>query len=131
MPCCTFPKLIEGGVKDRVGTAATPVPLRAEVTEATPLLNGWVKVAVRDPVPNGVNVIPMGQVALGARLAPQLEPKVKSSEFAPVIVPVRRLRLTFPILDNVSVMIGDVTPTVTFPKAAVAVRVAPVCVPNP
>jgi len=105
--------LIEVGVKESVGTAASPVPLRTEVTEETLFPNGCVSVAVREPVLVGRKNTLIRHVAFTASVGPQLEPKEKSPAFTPVIVAARTLRLTFPILDNVSTIGEDRTPTVT------------------
>src|SRR5882724_3853026 len=76
-PVVTLPKSSVDGVKVTAEVAASPVPVRAEVTEVGPPVKDWVSVADLAPVVVGVKVADNWQVALGASVEPQDVPKKK------------------------------------------------------
>lgn len=125
-PVCTLPKSIVVGEKVKAATAASPVPVSDDVTAAPPPVNDWLKLALLAPVVDGENVTLKVHVAFAAKLLPQLLTKLKSPGFAPVIVGAFNAKDVFPVFTSDSVIPGEVTPTITCPKEAVEVMVAPV-----
>ena len=96
MPTSCAAKVKEAG--EWVTTGAVPVPVRLTVCVAGLALSVIVKVPPLEPVAVGVKVTLRGQLALAARLAPQ----VLVWEKSPLAVILLRLRVALPVLLRVT-----------------------------
>ena len=95
-------KVSETGARAAVGVPA-PIPDRLKDCGLPGASLDIVNVAVRDPVVEGVNVTLMVQLALGARLEPQVLTCAKSPPVFPAkAIPVR-FSVTPPVLVSVTI----------------------------
>jgi hypothetical protein len=113
-------KVSEVGEAEIAGEVATPVPESATTAGLPPALVAMFKLPERAPAAEGVNTSPTVQEAPAATLPPatQLPPLVANS--VEVVLRLLKLRLALPVLVTVSVWALEVLPTVTEPKAKVA-----------
>jgi len=107
-------KVKEAG--ERLTTGAVPVPVRLTVWVAGLALSAMVKEPLREPLTVGVKVTLRVQLALAARLEPQLLVSAKSPLLVPAMVTLVMLSVALPVL--VSVMGGaePVVPISWLPK---------------
>lgn len=120
----------DAGDPENPTIACVPVPLRAKVCAGAPLLT--VRVAVRAPTADGVNVTLIVQVELGATFVPQVLVCAKFEAFVPVIAmlvitnaPVVELFLSVTACAGVLVVFKGWFPKLPV-KGATGVRVADV-----
>ena len=96
MPTACAAKVKEAG--ERLTTGAVPVPVRLTVWVAGLALSVMVKEPLREPLAVGVKVTLRVQLALAARLAPQ----VLVWEKSPLTVMLVMLRVALPVLLRVT-----------------------------
>jgi hypothetical protein len=101
VPTDWLTNVIEAGVTLTEDVA--PVPERFNVCGLPAASSAIVSVAVRAPVAAGVKVTLMVQLALGARLAPQVFVCVKSPLLVPAIVILERFNEAPPVLVSVTI----------------------------
>jgi hypothetical protein len=129
VPTLELPKLREEGDKPTVGR--TPVPDRLTVRGDPVESSVTVSVAVRDPVPVGVNPTSTVQLLLTASVDEQLLVSVKSAAFVPLIAIDEMLIETVPVFVTVTVWFAVAVPTfvlanVKLDGATVSVGATPV-----
>jgi hypothetical protein len=133
LPTATLPKASGLGVTVAAETAATPVPVTGTgaLVTVTPLA---VTVSEPDWAPRvlavGANDTVIVQFAPAASVTPQVVVLPNGAARVPTAMP---FAITVPLLRNVRVMFGVVTPTALLPKAAevgVTVRIAVAAVPE-
>ena len=114
MPTSCAGKVKEAG--ERLTTGVVPVPVRLTVWVAGLALSAMVKEPLREPLTVGVKVTLRVQLALAARLEPQLLVSAKSPLLVPAMVTLVMLSVALPVL--VSVMGGaePVVPISWLPK---------------
>lgn len=97
-------------VLDRVGTGATPVPLRSTtwVPGASEVI---VRLPVRSPLAVGANLTSIVQLKLAPRVAAQLLVGMKSPLFVPVMVTPEIFSVAVPLLVRVTACGALVVPT--------------------
>jgi hypothetical protein len=104
-------KVKEAG--ERLATGAVPVPVRLTVCVAGLALSVIVNEPLLEPLAVGVKVTPRVQLALAARLAPQLLVWEKS----PLVVMLEIVRAALPLFVSVIVSAELVVPTTWLPKS--------------
>jgi hypothetical protein len=97
--------------------AATPVPVRLTVWVAGLALSAMVKEPLREPLAVGVKVTLRVQLALAARLEPQLLVSAKSLLFVPAMVTPVMLSVALPVLVSVMGAAELVVPAIWLPKS--------------
>jgi hypothetical protein len=96
---------------------AMPVPVRVTVCVAVLALSVMVKEPLREPVAVGVKVTLRVQLALAARLEPQVLVWEKSPLFVPAMVTLVMLSVALPVLVSVMGAAGLVVPITWLPKS--------------
>jgi hypothetical protein len=117
-PTFSAPNASEVGL--RVTVAPSPVPVRATVWVlfATPLLlSVTVRVPLRAPMADGVNVTVTAHLPGAATEVPQVLVSAKSPALAPPIVMLLTLRAAVPVFERVTVWAGLLVPTAWLAKA--------------
>ena len=101
---------------ERPTTGAVPVPVRLTVCVAGLALSVMVKEPLFEPLAVGVKVTLRVQLALAARLAPQVLVWEKSPLFVPAMVTLVMLSVALPVLVSVMGAAELVVPTTWLPK---------------
>jgi hypothetical protein len=96
-------------------TALWPLPLRFTVSLPELVLSVIVKVALIDPIVDGVKVTVKVHTAPAATLLPQLLVSLKAALFAPEIVTLEMFNVTVPVLVSVTVCGALLVPTTCAP----------------
>jgi hypothetical protein len=95
-----------------------PVPVNATVWGVSPALSVTLRVALREPVATGLNVMLIVHLDAAATLVPQVLVSVNSLLCGPVILMLLMLSAAVPVLLKVTDRGTLVEPTAMFPNAA-------------
>jgi len=117
--------LLKVRLAGEVAAAGTPAPVPAIVAvwvvpPTLPALSVTVNVAVREPLALGLNVMAMLQLALAAKLVPQVLVCEKSPEFVPAKTMLVIVKVPLPVLVNVTLCAPLALPTAWLGKVTLA-----------
>ena len=112
-PTIVAAKTMLAGVKEAVTLAAVPVPVRVTFCGEPMVLSATLRDAVRVPVDDGLKLTVMVQLAVGARVVPQVVVSRKDVALAPVMVmlPEGMGSATVPVFLRVAIWVALVDPT--------------------
>src|SRR6266496_4451847 len=127
VPTVTVPKLSEDGKTETI----VPVPLMFSNCGLPPPSSANLRLALRVPVPSGLNEMPIAQLAPPASVVPQVSAVIRKSPGLSPTIPIL-VKVTVAALTLVTVMVrwGLVVPTVTVPNFR-EVGVSLIAVPVP